>query len=205
MVVYFSRLHRVARLRSDSNGACVESGILTLSTTSESRLQLQERCARRHAAAEAPAARRAIVRSRRLWSCKRPSESYAPSIVTTASPCCWSSRTPTSPSNSPITPRAVLLLLLVRKFPKCCQRRSVWGAYASRVWCSASRRTEFSGGTPEIARGDACAPRTYPEIVAEPGLGSMAISDRNGVHGQGRPAAIIACDHAVRRCAYLGY
>ena len=34
-----------------------------------------------------------------------------------------------------------------------------------RVWCSASRRTEFSGGTPEIARGDACAPRS-PETAA---------------------------------------
>ena len=34
------------------------------------------------------------------------------------------------------------------------------------MWRSASRRTEFSGGTPEIAREDACAPRTYPEIVA---------------------------------------
>jgi hypothetical protein len=44
--------------------------------------------------------------------------------------------------------------------------RSVRGAYASRVWCSASRRTESSGGTPEIARGDACAPQSYPETVA---------------------------------------
>lgn len=33
------------------------------------------------------------------------------------------------------------------------------GAYASRVCGSASRRTGFSGGTPETARGDACAPR----------------------------------------------
>ena len=33
------------------------------------------------------------------------------------------------------------------------------GAYASRVSCSASRRAKFSGGTPEIARGDACAPQ----------------------------------------------
>jgi hypothetical protein len=52
------------------------------------------------------------------------------------------------------------------------QRRSVWGAYASRVWCSASRRTEFSGGTPEIARGDACAPRTYPYDAAPRALNS---------------------------------
>jgi hypothetical protein len=28
-----------------------------------------------------------------------------------------------------------------------------------RVWCSASRRTGFSGETPEIARGDACTPQ----------------------------------------------
>ncbi len=33
------------------------------------------------------------------------------------------------------------------------------GAYASRVCCSASRRTGISGGTPETARGDACAPQ----------------------------------------------
>ena len=32
--------------------------------------------------------------------------------------------------------------------------------------CSASRRTELSGGTPEIARGDACAPRIYSETAA---------------------------------------
>jgi hypothetical protein len=38
--------------------------------------------------------------------------------------------------------------------------RGLEGAYASRVWCSASRRTHFSGGTPEGARGDACAPQT---------------------------------------------
>ena len=30
--------------------------------------------------------------------------SCAPSTVSKASPCCWSSRTPASPSNSPITP-----------------------------------------------------------------------------------------------------
>jgi ABC-type sulfate/molybdate transport systems ATPase subunit len=39
VVVYFARLHRVARLRSDSNSAHVESRILTLPTTSESRSQ----------------------------------------------------------------------------------------------------------------------------------------------------------------------
>ena len=35
------------------------------------------------------------------------------------------------------------------------------GAYASRVCCSVSRRAESSGGTPEIACGDACAPHGY--------------------------------------------
>jgi hypothetical protein len=33
------------------------------------------------------------------------------------------------------------------------------GLGSIRVWCSASRRGGFSGGTPEIARGDACAPQ----------------------------------------------
>ena len=42
-------------------------------------------------------------------------------------------------------------------FPGC--KQDVWGAYASRVCCSASRRTDISGGTPETARGDACAPQ----------------------------------------------
>jgi hypothetical protein len=53
-----------------------------------------------------------------------------------------------------------------------------------RVWCSASRRTGFSGGTPEIARGDACAPQplaapTLSQAVPlehlEGGPGAMAI------------------------------
>ena len=32
----------------------------------------------------------------------------------------------------------------------------------------------------------------------------LRLSDRKGMHCHGRPAAIIACDHALR-CAYLGY
>jgi hypothetical protein len=61
----------------------------------------------------------------------------------------------------------------VRKEPRTASQlfqgnrfRKDWHAKGSgehtrpRVWCSASRRTRFSGGTPEIARGDACAPRT---------------------------------------------
>ena len=55
------------------------------------------------------------------------------------------------------------LLGLERFFPKCGGRRSVWGAYASSRVVFGVSPTEFSGGTPEIAREDACAPRTYPK------------------------------------------
>jgi hypothetical protein len=60
-----------------------------------------------------------------------------------------------------------------------------------RVWCSASRRTGFSGGTPELARGDACAPQplaapTLSQAVPlehlEGGPGAMAFSKMGSVH-----------------------
>jgi hypothetical protein len=56
---------------------------------------------------------------------------------------------------------------------------SVWGANASRVWCSASRRTEFSGGTlRRLPDEDACVPRPTAETAASLCAFSEMISER---------------------------
>ena len=47
-------------------------------------------------------------------------------------------------------------------------RGAVWEHTRPRVWCSASRRTEFPGGKPEIARGDACAPQSKQRMMESP-------------------------------------
>jgi hypothetical protein len=75
-----------------------------------------------------------------------------------------------------------------------------WGAYASRVWCSASRRTRiFSGETPETARGDACAPQdharnsdvvlvTGPHDRGGPALGTAPLQQRKACFKGVNPA-----------------
>ncbi len=62
-------------------------------------------------------------------------------------------------------------------------QRGVWGAYASSRVVFGVSPNRFSGGTPEIARGDACAPQPAPalsrcawEAVAGKGDGIIEIT-----------------------------
>jgi len=55
-----------------------------------------------------------------------------------------------------LQPLAFIVLPKIQSAPK--EERKRWGAYASSRVVFGVSPNRFSGGTPEIARGDACAP-----------------------------------------------
>ena len=57
--------------------------------------------------------------------------------------------------------------LLLRKFPKYCHRRSVWGAYASRVCCSAFAEQSFPAGRRKLHAGTRAIPGPIGGVVRQ--------------------------------------